>query len=375
MKPEPNKKSTPLRPDADYLGDNLIFVISQPRSGSTLLQRLLGGHSDIQTSAETWLMLHPIYGMRRQGIQTDYRADWAATGVEEFLEHYADGRATYVSGLRSFAQTIYGRVLESNNKKYFLDKTPRYTMIVPELMELFPRARYILLVRNPLAVLNSELQTYIGDKYWKLANFSPDLLDAPRRLVEAREICGRQGITIHYETLVTEPEDSIRKICEHLEIDYQRDMLNYGSRPAPVGRMNDPNGIHQHSKATAGSLDKWTKLGRNSQHRLFALSYLEQLGPETLTSLGYDPDALETEIRTSHIENHITPVYPWKLATTPQQHHRFGDRVFSTYCLAAQQRGRFQGVVAALGMIINKLFGQVRRLIRVPENPGGTTRQ
>ena len=41
-----------------YLGHDLIFVISQPRSGSTLLQRLLSGHSWIQTSAETWLMLH-----------------------------------------------------------------------------------------------------------------------------------------------------------------------------------------------------------------------------------------------------------------------------------------------------------------------------
>jgi hypothetical protein len=99
------------------------------------------------------------------------------------------------------------------------------------------------------------------------------------------------------------------------------------------------------------------------------------LGTETLTSLGYDPDALETEIRTSHIENHITPAYPWKLAMTPQQDHRFGDRVFSTYCLAAQQRGRLQGGLAALGMIINKLFGQVRRLIRAPKNPDGTTRQ
>ena len=40
-----------------YLGDNLIFIISQPRSGSTLLQRMLSGHADIKSAAETWLML------------------------------------------------------------------------------------------------------------------------------------------------------------------------------------------------------------------------------------------------------------------------------------------------------------------------------
>ena len=154
MKPESSKNMTPAPQDAAYTGENLIFLISQPRSGSTLLQRLLAGHPDIQTSAETWLMLHPVYGLRAQGIETEYRADWAATGVSEFLDNYADGRETYLSGIRSFAQTIYGNVLNSSGKKYFLDKTPRYTMIVPELVELFPAARFVLLFRNPLAVLS-----------------------------------------------------------------------------------------------------------------------------------------------------------------------------------------------------------------------------
>ena len=48
----------------EYLGENLIFIISQPRSGSTLLQRMLSGNKDIKTSAETWLMLHPLYAVR-----------------------------------------------------------------------------------------------------------------------------------------------------------------------------------------------------------------------------------------------------------------------------------------------------------------------
>lgn len=375
MKPESTEIRTPGAPNPEYLGDNLVFLISQPRSGSTLLQRLLDGHSDIQTSAETWLMLHPVYGMRRDGIQTDYRSDWAATGVEEFLDNYAEGRKTYVSGLRSFAETIYGRVLESHGKKYFLDKTPRYTMIVPELVELFPKARYLLLIRNPLAVLSSELRTYIGDKYWRLGDFAPDLLDAPQRLVEARETCGSQGMTIHYENLVEDPERSIREICSHLSIDFQPDMLEYGNRPAPVGRMNDPTGIHQHSRPTVGSLDKWKDLGRNSQHRLFALRYLEQLGAETLTSLGYDPAALEAGVRESHVEDHVSPAYPWKLATTPRQQYRFRDKVFSVYCVTAQQQGRFAGLLAGLNMVASKLLGQVRRLVKGSEYSSEAPRQ
>ena len=147
-----------------YLGEDLIFVISQPRSGSTLLQRMLAGHPWIQTSAETWLMLHPVYGLRRRGISTDFRAPWAVTAVTEFLDQYAGGRETYLDGVRAFARTVYGTAIARGNRRRFLDKTPRYTMIVPELIELFPAARFILLLRNPLAVLSSELKTYIrGD--------------------------------------------------------------------------------------------------------------------------------------------------------------------------------------------------------------------
>ena len=46
---------------------DLIFLISQQRAGSTLLQRILGGHPEVHTTAETWLMLHPIYALREQG--------------------------------------------------------------------------------------------------------------------------------------------------------------------------------------------------------------------------------------------------------------------------------------------------------------------
>ena len=199
-----------------YLGHDLIFIISQPRSGSTLLQRILAGHAEIQTSAETWLMLHPIYGLRKRGIKTDYNAKWAVTGVTEFLENYADGKDTYLAGIRSFAATVYGRVLEKHGKRLFLDKTPRYTMIIEELHELFPAAKYVLLIRNPLAVLKSELHTYVGDDWPILSGFEPDLVAAPRRLVAARELLGTSAFEVRYENLVTEPRDVVEKLCDFL---------------------------------------------------------------------------------------------------------------------------------------------------------------
>ncbi|MBI4530372.1 MAG: sulfotransferase, partial [Candidatus Latescibacteria bacterium] len=66
-------------------GEHLIFLISQPRAGSTLLQRILGGHPDIHTVPEPWLMLHPLYALRSDGYQTEYAVDVAHTSLREFL--------------------------------------------------------------------------------------------------------------------------------------------------------------------------------------------------------------------------------------------------------------------------------------------------
>ena len=113
-----------------YYGHDLIFIISMPRSGSTLLQRVLAGHPDVGASSEPWIMLHQAYARRSSGIVADYGADWAALGVNEFVEHYTDGDDAYDDGVRAFAQSIYGNAMQRAAVTRFIDKTPRYVMIV-----------------------------------------------------------------------------------------------------------------------------------------------------------------------------------------------------------------------------------------------------
>jgi len=55
-------------------GKNLIFLISQPRSGSTLLQKILNTHSQIISASEPWIMLNPVYALRSSGIKAEYNS-------------------------------------------------------------------------------------------------------------------------------------------------------------------------------------------------------------------------------------------------------------------------------------------------------------
>ena len=348
--------------DSPYRGADLVFIISQPKAGSTLLQRLLAGHPEIQTSAETWLMLHPLYGLRLTGIKADFNANWAATGVREFLDNYADGKETYHDGLRSFARTIYGHVLEKSGKKLFLDKTPRYTMIVDELYELFPEAKFIILLRNPLAVLNSELQTYVKGDWPVLSRFEPDLVAAPARINAAKRFLGTSAFEVRYEDLVSDPAVSIKNLCDFLNLDFDAEMLDYSNTPAPAGKMNDPVGIHRHTSASTSSMDKWKSLGEDGQLRAFALSYLEELGDEVISEFGYDASELRSAIEKTPVESSPRCVYPWSLAIKPEHTWSIRQQITSAYLMATQARGRLGGLLAVGKVLLSRLSGGAARL-------------
>jgi hypothetical protein len=298
-----------------YLGDNLIFIISLPRSGSTLLQRVLGGHDDVVTSSEPWIMLHPVYGRRDKGISTEYSADWAALGVNEFLEHYTDGPDVYDDGIRTFANTIYSNALKKGGGTRFIDKTPRYVMIIDELIRLFPRAKFIFLLRNPLSVLSSIVNTQIAHDLWTLERFSDELISGPDAILGAIEQLGDKAITVRYEDFVMAPEQSLEQVCSALNLSYEPGMLEYDNSAEKAGFMQDRTGIHQHSRPEKSRTESWRDLLGTPQQQHFAQSYLRELGRETVEALGYSYDELTEAVRSAaERQQGKARIFPWQVA-------------------------------------------------------------
>ena len=325
-----------------FLGEGLIFIISQPRSGSTLLQRVLAGSPDVQTSAETWLMLHPIYGNKgKDRIQTDYNSSWAHEAVEEFLDNYTDGREIYNDAIRAWAEVIYKNALKQHEKKYFLDKTPRYFFIIRELYELFPNAKYIFLIRNPMAVLASELNTYVKGDWPVLGRFSPDLIDAPRWILDGIELLNNDAIVVHYEDFVSNPEINISSLCQQLGIDFHNEMLDYSKTPKPVGRYNDPAGINQHSSTNTASVEKWKSMINDDQSLYFARCYLASLGEETIGKLGYHYQEIDDTLHSRTLS--IRGLYPWSTAMQPKSEWTKRQRFASDIYFDRRESGFVKG--------------------------------
>ena len=135
--------------------NRLIFLISLPRSGSTLLQRILGGHDSVFTAGESWLMLHPLYALKHDRIQADYEPKYAEIALREIINQFPEKDEIFYKAVRRYSLTFYDQALENSGKSFFLDKTPRYYMILNDLIRVFPNAHYVFLFRNPMAVLSS----------------------------------------------------------------------------------------------------------------------------------------------------------------------------------------------------------------------------
>lgn len=282
------------------LGNDIVFLLGLPRSGTTLLQRLLAEHAAICTTAEPWLLLPVCQLLKSNSGTAEYDAALAHQGVKEFLLELPGGEATFVAVLRNAVSELYGRCRGLHGARYFLDKTPRYHYIIPELAKLFPQAKFVVLLRNPLGVLASVTESWFGGRVGNaLADEAHrrDLVDGPANMAGGLELLGKQACLVHYEALVTQPEDELRRICNYLEIDFHPGMLSYDPRQRFKGNFGDSIGVPQHDRADSGSLERWRDVLLRDENVLATRGYLESMSDAVLSRLGYEREQLLAEFR------------------------------------------------------------------------------
>lgn len=326
------------------IGDSLIFLLSQPRAGSTLLQRVLGTHPGIETAAEPWLMLYPLYALRDHGVTAQSGFRGFQVGLRDFLDAYGAGVATYFQAVRAWADVLYAGALDSSQSRYFLDKTPRYHLIIPDLIQVYPQARFIILLRNPLAVLSSLQRAFLRDDYDGLWLFRGDLVDGPANLLAGVEMLGERCSVVHYEQLVTAPQETVREICDFLELSYSDEMLEYGRVAPPAGRLGDSVGVHQQRRPVTSSLDTWRRLANREQDRCFALAYLRALGPHVVERMGYSCADLEQAMRADEPID-ARRLIPWETMLRPPDTWTRRERLRVARARALQARGPVLGTI------------------------------
>ena len=304
--------------------NNLVFLISQPRAGSTLLQRILGAHPEIHTVSEPWLMLHPFYCLECQGFRAEYNEVVARSAVQNFLGTLPNREDEYFEGVRRMYTYLYERSLSTADKRYFLDKTPRYYFVIPQLYRTFPKAHFLILYRNPLAVLCSIISAWAKENWFALFEYKHDLIRAPGLLNAGIQFLGERATVVHYEELVGNPEGVIRDICNTIGLKFDPQLIAYGHQNLPHWLHGDKETVYQEIEPVPEKAAKWQKQLHDSQMWRLTKDYLEMLGEKTVTQMGYPYQEL-LEILESHrpLGVRLTFSLAWLLSKPAEQRKRW----------------------------------------------------
>jgi hypothetical protein len=274
-----------------------IFLFSISRSGSTLVQRIIGAHEGVATASEPWLVLPHAYTLRKRGVDAEYVHPLLVTAIEDFCEGLPEGRDDYLVELRELVLRLY-RKAAGDDASYFLDKTPPYCLVAEEIMRLFPEGKFIFLWRNPLSVVASMIETW-GP--WYPTFMSSDLFIGLPRLVAAYEANRERVHAARFEDLVGGDEDRWAKLMDHLGIEFEPEALAGFAKIELNGRMGDPTGRKQYSTLSAEPEQKWKGTLANPLRRDWCRRYLRFLGTERLATMGYDLDRLVGELTSQPI--------------------------------------------------------------------------
>ncbi|MDG6348292.1 sulfotransferase [Luteimonas sp. 8-5] len=279
---------------------DVVFVVGAPRSGTTLLRRMLDSHSHLAGPHEYPLLCTAIEYFRERGLtevhgflDLIYSSErFSAWGVERALveRRIVDG----IGSVRELVECILDAYLSSRGATTFVDKNIRNIAALESLLAMFPRAKFVHIVRDGRDVALS-----LRDRKWA----SYQLGVSPRRDIRHLKggallwldaiglfntfirCYGPLHLRVRYEDLVLAPEKVLSGICEFLGLEYEHRMLKFYSNKDPT--MSDKSAVLNHGSLLGQEVTS-TRVERfRSSLASGEISAVENLLEDQLRMLGY----------------------------------------------------------------------------------------
>ncbi|MBE2222869.1 MAG: acyltransferase domain-containing protein, partial [Anaerolineae bacterium] len=255
----------------------VVFLLSSPRAGSTLLRVMLAGHPDLFCPPELHLLQFNDLKSRSKELSTSYLDQGLQRALMELMNVEGDESEiiaqTWLDENWSMPQT-YGRLQELAAPRLLIDKSPTYALDIATLNraeQVFENALYIHLVRHPYAVMESFVKArmdkllgnqnedpyQLGEQIWTTMN--NNILDF-QDMIPAERMH-----QLRYEDLVTQPESVLRDLCAFLGVEFTPALLTpyEGERMTDsvhkqFTAIGDPN-FQKHQGIDANLANAWQK--------------------------------------------------------------------------------------------------------------------
>lgn len=203
-----------------------IFIGGCGRSGTTMLQKILCSHSNIEG-----------------GPEFDFSGDMAAlykkmsSNFQLKRHEYFYNNKELKENFQKFMFSFFTKLKTNNSSlKFISEKTPTNINNVENLLDLFPDAYYLNIIRDGRDVYVSHKE--VAERYVKakekinLTAFSVygvserwnNSIYRYRKLLDSKY--SDRLINVYYEKLITDPKTEIERVCKILEINFENRMID-----------------------------------------------------------------------------------------------------------------------------------------------------
>jgi len=204
-----------------------IFIVGLPRSGTTLVERILGNHPQVSAGGELPLMQHCLATLQAKRTSLGKRTE-INLNDEQDRQLLLESREAYLDGL--FERELDG--------EYITDKLPANFSALGLIRVLFPEARIVHCVREPLATCWSLYSAHFGThlpyytSFERLGHYYHKVYS--RFMTHWNDVFGLHIIRVSYEKLVTEPETEICELLNRCQLTLDQACFNNHDPKRPI---------------------------------------------------------------------------------------------------------------------------------------------
>ena len=226
-----------------------IFVIGLPRTGTTLVDRILSSHPDVSSAGE--LQNFGVLFKRATGSITGPMLDVDTLGRVRNIDWTRLGRE-YVESTRP----------QTGSRRRFVDKLPHNFLFAGFIAKALPNCKIVCLRRDPMdSCLSNFRQLFaLGSTQF---DYSFDLLDTGRYFVEFdrllafwKDMLPGRILEVDYESLVANQEATTRQLLEFCGLDWDPACLDFHDNVAPVATAS---ALQVRAPMNSGSVHRWKR--------------------------------------------------------------------------------------------------------------------
>ena len=225
-----------------------IFVVGMPRTGTTLVDRILSSHRSVQSAGELQAMplaVKRLAGTRsRRVIDPDTIVASGAIDPKALGENY-------------LARAAHHR---PDQAARFTDKLPANFLYVGHIARALPDAAIVCLRRNPMDTVWSNYKNLFASQSAYYA-YSYDLMDTARYYASFDRLMGLWNrlfpgrvLQLSYEELVADQEGQTRRLLDHCGLEWDEACLSFHENSAAVAT---PSAAQVRRPLNADAIGRW----------------------------------------------------------------------------------------------------------------------